>query len=447
MVETVLHESEDVFAARRQAILKNIKGEAALFVSQAKQTISRDLSYPLRQDSDFFYLTGIKEEPAALLLLANSSGPRSVLFLRERNPEMERWEGETLGIKRAKRRFQIDEIREYKDLRTSLSSYLRNSEMLYYGLGTHPSVDRLIIDFLSSQIGPHVNRPNGLIDSRLLTSEMRFVKDKKEIRKIKHAVSITAKSFMALAPDLPYAKSELHAAKVLESYFAKFGATDLAFPTIVASGKNATCLHHLPQLQSLWKRDLVLIDAGAYHGGYAADITRTFPAGRKFNSAQADIYDVVQSALVAGTARSKPGATLDSIHSACVKAIVRGLVDLRILRGNVSSIISSGKYKQFFMHRSGHLLGVDTHDINPIYRPRSNVRLSVYSRPLRAGCVFTMEPGLYFDVEDRTVPKAFRGIGVRIEDDILITESGRQVLSEELPSEREKIEELMQERV
>lgn len=435
---------EPQFASRRRKLLKQIPNEAALFVAPSVATASRDVDKEFFQNPDLFYLTGFSEPDCALLLIAKSQGPRSILYLRERDPQKEVWTGERLGIKRARQRFTIDEVRNINELESDLYILLKQTRALHYALGLHPEVDRTVVDIMSSNLGPRFDFPNQLKDSRLITSEMRFVKERDEVKSLKHVADITAYGFLALLPELKRSTSELHAARTLEAHFTRLGSNQLAFPTIVASGKHATCLHHSPTLHPLWKRELVLIDAGARFQGYCGDITRTVPVSGKFPSPHAEVYDVVQQALKKACEKAAPEVTMDAIHQVAVKELTKGLIELGILKGEVSENVSKGTYKKFFMHRTGHFLGLDVHDISPVRYNAMGVATHPYSLPLQPGNVFTVEPGLYFDPKDQSIPKHFRGIGIRIEDDVLITSNGHTVLTSSVPSEREALEALIE---
>ena len=249
------------------------------------------------------------------------------------------------------------------------------------------------------------------------------------------------KLFINFCKKLSDVRSERHGAELLEAEFARLGAHGIAFNTIVASGKNATTLHHTPKFQPLWKRELVLIDAGAVFQGYAADISRTVPVSGSFTAPQAAVYDIVLQAQSAAIKGSEPGSSLEDVHRLAVAELTKGLVKLGILEGKVSQLISQGVYRPYYMHRTGHWMGLDVHDISPVYCDEFFVH--PWQRPLEAGNVYTVEPGLYFDPRDKSIPEAYRGIGIRIEDDILITNSGCEVLTNRMPREREEIEELM----
>lgn len=434
---------EKLFAQRRSKLLKEIKGEAALFPSAPVSIASRDQSHAFRQNTDLFYLTGVGEPETALLLVGSNKGARSVLFLRERDPVQELWGGERIGIRRARRSFQVDEVRNIDNLEKDLKELLAPVEVLHYAIGANPRTDNYIIDLLKSPIGPRAGVPSTLKDSRLLTSAMRFIKDKEEIRLVRHAVDITAAALTRIAPELPYAKSERHAARMLESIFSELGADGTAFDTIVASGKNATELHHTPSLQPLWKSEPVLIDCGASFRGYAGDITRCFPVHSPISGAAADIYEVVLKALDSAKKRCKPGESLSVMHQAALHELVSGMISLKIFKGAASSIIGSDKYKSYFPHRIGHWLGLDVHDVSPLFEPKAGTKESSWERPFVPGNVLTIEPGLYFHPEDERVPKRFRGIGIRIEDSVLITDHGHEVLSSRIPTGLNEISALL----
>jgi Xaa-Pro aminopeptidase len=241
---------------------------------------------------------------------------------------------------------------------------------------------------------------------------------------------------------LKHATSERHAAQMLETSFVKQGSDCTGFNTIIASGRNATILHHSPTAKKISKNELLLIDAGAGFENYSGDISRTVPANGKFSKEQAEIYDVVLSALYAGIKQAKPKSTMDEIHKVAVVKIVEGLKKLKLLKGSTTQLIKSGAYQKFYMHRTGHFLGLDVHDINPVYEKNGKV-ISAYSRPLAPGNVITVEPGIYIDANEKSVPKRYRGIGIRIEEDVLITKTGNQVLSKDIPVERDEIEKLI----
>jgi Xaa-Pro aminopeptidase len=423
--------------------IRQIKGEAAIFCSPPLTTLTRDQHHPFRQNSDLLYLTGIEEPEIALVLLGGSQGARSVLFLRDRDAVAELWGDSRIGLRRARRNFQIDEVKNIDSLEKELKEVLKGIETLHYALGSNPRLDRFVTELSSSPVGPRAGLPHTLKDPRIITAEMRFVKDRDEIALLRHAVDITAHSLLRVAPRLRTAKSELHAARMIECEMAELGAERMAFETIVASGKNATILHHRPTLQPLWKGEPVLIDCGAGYRFYSGDITRVLPPSGKLVGPAREIYLLVLRALGAAKKRARPGASLADMHESAVSEITRGLHELKILRGKPADSISSKAYTPFFPHRIGHWLGIDVHDISPLYQRKNGTNTTAWERPLVPGVACTVEPGLYFHPEDERVPKRFRGIGVRLEDSVLITENGVEVLSEQVPLELHEIEEML----
>jgi len=414
-----------------------------LLPAAPETTFSRDQQHQFFQNTDLFYLTGFGEPSSALFLSNARSGPRSVLFVSERNKQVERWTGERLGTKRAKRRFKVDEVFSIADLRKELPALLAPHQQLYFSAGVDPSVDRLVWSLFSSSVNPRRDVPHTIIDARLPLSGLRLKKDRDEIRTIAHAVDITAHAMLKLISELKHLGSELHAAKQLEANFVELGATGPAFETIVASGKNATVLHHHPSHQPLLKRELVLIDCGARFNGYAGDITRVVPISGSFSPAQADVYDVVAAAVEAVIARVKPGTTLESLHKTSVRELSKGLFDLGVLSGGVDTAVKKRKYASYFMHRTGHFLGLDVHDVSPPGPTKDGSFLPEKEIKLEEGFVFTVEPGLYFDQKDSDIPKDLRGIGIRLEQDVLVTKDGCKVLSETIPLKRSEFEQIL----
>ncbi len=433
---------EQAFSARRKRLLRALGDGAAIFFSSPGALSGGEHPNGGRQESNFFYLTGFNEVDAALVLLGGGR-PRSVLYVAEKNPDFERWNGARLGTRRAESRFEVDEVRDFSRLAKELPQLLSRSELLHFAAGANQYADNLVWKLYKRENAPRADGPNSLHDSRLLLSEMRFVKDKHEIQNIKAVAELSAQAFKQIAPKLKLGASECHIARLLETEFARRGGDGLGFPTIVACGNNATFLHHTPTSGRLKKKELLLIDAGASLGGYSADISRTFPLSAGFSSVQSEIYDLVLAAHRAATAKARPGGSLASMHHAAAKTFSVGLRELGVLKGSSSQILSTGRYQRFFMHRIGHFLGLDVHDVNPVYRAKNKLRQSSWERPFVAGNVLTVEPGLYFDAHDSSIPKRFRGIGVRIEDDLLITAKGLLVLTEAMPRERKEIEQLV----
>ncbi len=431
---------ENRLVTRRKKFLQHIKNEIAIFPAYQERHMTRDQSYPYVPSSDFYYLTGF-EEDSAILVLRNTTGIKSVLYIKDRNPEQERWTGERLGIRRARRRFKVDDIRPIEDFRKEFGTLVHGCHAIHYAPGSHEELDNIVWKYLSSHTAPQFERPAVLKDSRLITSQMRLVKDKEEAGFIRRASEITAKALKELAPYIPGMKNEKHCAATLESLFAKYGGQGTAFETIVASGKNATVLHHRPSFSPIWKRDLVLIDCGTKFKNYSGDISRVFPASGTFTAIQAEVYDAVEEAVTDALTKALSGNCLDDIHQAAAKSLSRSLVDLGVIKGNPSHVFARGLFKPYFMHRTGHWLGIDVHDIAPQHLNKEFVPSLLH--PLAPGMTFTVEPGLYFPHDDLSVPKELRGIGIRLEENILITPKGYEVLSKDIPLNRKEIEKIM----
>jgi len=433
--------TELLFHKRRKGFLNRIKGEVAIFPSSQSKVFTRDQHYTYKQNSDLLYLTGIEEEKAILVLSGLKTGPRSILYLEELDLVKAKWGKSALGLKKAKKKYQVDEIRNYNDFSNDILNIVQYSQVLHYALGSNSKIDNIIIETIKTDCGPSIIKPCMLHDSRLITAIMRIKKEKEEISKIKHACEITSKSVYDISKRISTFKSEKHTAKSLEANFMALGAGGLAFNTIVASGKNATVLHHEPTYQPLWKTGLVLIDSGASYQSYCSDMTRTIPVSGKFNSYQAAVYDLVYAAYLKAKEKAVPGKTLYEVHKAAVSCLTKGLIDLGLLKGNKKDLIKKQEYKKFYMHNTSHWLGLDVHDIAPI--TYDTEVLHSHTRPLEQGNVITIEPGLYLDVNDKSIKKEYRGIGIRLEDSILITKTSNKALTDYMPMKREEIEEMM----
>ncbi|MCC6932142.1 MAG: aminopeptidase P N-terminal domain-containing protein [Deltaproteobacteria bacterium] len=429
---------ENIYAKRRAQILAQIKGEAALFCALPEKGRERDMYYEFQQDANLYYLTGIEEPQTALLMLGSNTKPRSILFLREKDPYKEQWQGVRLGLKIAKAQIKVDLVLDIASLKTELPKFLAPYPCLHYTPGVDVKLDQFILSLAQTLNAPRCNFPSAFVDARLLTAPLRWVKDKEEIKRLKQAAAITAISFYEVGINLRNFATELHCAKALEEKFYKYGATRLAFPSIVAAADHATYLHHVPQKTPLKSGGLVLIDAGANVNGYCADVTRTFPLSGKFSKPQAQIYQAVYRALQTGIKKARPGVTMSMIHQAVVKDICASLAVLKIIKSSAAKIEKDKSYQRYFMHRAGHWLGLEAHDISPIVT--SFPQVHGYDLKLVPGNVLTMEPGLYFDPGDKSVPQEYRGLGIRLEEDILITKAGRDVLTDCIPIKLTDIE-------
>ncbi|QJQ95567.1 MULTISPECIES: Xaa-Pro aminopeptidase [Halomonadaceae] len=431
----------DEYRARRQALMAALSPNSAVLLPSASlATRSRDSDYPFRQDSDFHYLTGFPEPEALLLLLPGRKEGETVLFCQDKDATLEAWTGFRLGAAGAVERFGIDQAFENSEREARLSALLDGCETLYLPLDDADSMalaDSLRSELLSRQRQGAV-APRMLGDVASLIHEQRLIKSEAELALMRHAAAISAlahrRAMRVARPGL----FEYQLQAELEHEFAWHGASAPAYSSIVGGGSNACVLHYIENRDELHAGELVLIDAGAEYELYAGDITRTFPVDGRFTAAQRALYEVVLNAQMRAVEAVSPGSTLMAIHQGVVEDLTRGLIELGLLEGELESNIESESYRRFYLHSTSHWLGLDVHDVG-------SYRLGGEPRRLVPGMVLTIEPGLYIpDEED--IPAAFRGIGIRIEDDVVVSTSGREVLTAAVPKQPDDIEALMAEK-
>ncbi|MSQ31306.1 MAG: M24 family metallopeptidase [Dehalococcoidia bacterium] len=434
------------FAARRRRLMRLMgRGSAAVLVSGNQATRNGDVDYPFRQDSTFYYLTGF-EEPNAVAVLRPGHAEPFVLFVRPHDPEQAIWVGPRAGVEGARARYGANAAFPIAELDEQLPGLLSSATTLYFPLGAdeRPAVDRGAVEPLISRI---VARRRGaaqrglaplvaLRDPLPLVDAMRVVKSRAEIAALQRAIDATGAGLRAAMRATRPGMHEYEVQAILEAEYRRAGSPRDGFPTIAAAGEHACTLHYTANRARIQDGDLVLLDTGAEVDSYGADVTRTFPANGRFTAAQRDVYEIVLAAQAAGIARVRPGVTFHSVHDAALKVLVRGLIDLRILRGDVQGNIERDAYRPYFMHGTSHWLGLDVHDAG-IYRANGK------STTLVSGMVLTVEPGLYLATGAPRVPKRLQGIGVRIEDDVLVTPSGRRNLSARIPSAPADLEALV----
>jgi Xaa-Pro aminopeptidase len=388
---------------------------------------NNDVDHEYRQDSDLYYLTGF-DEPESVLVL-DATPRKTTLFVRPRDREREVWDGPRAGVEGARERFGADEAFVIAELDEKLPGLLQNRSRLYYRLGASRRFDdRLLaaIDRVRARQRTGVTAPSEIVDPGSVLHEMRLRKSPFEVDTMRTAGRITREAHeLAMGRARP-AMREYELEALLLDTFRRHGSERPAYGSIVGSGPNACVLHYRRNDRAIEAGDLVLIDAGCEYGYYASDVTRTFPVGRDFSREQQAIYELVLEAQTEGIAATRPGATLDEIHRLSIAVITRGLVRLGLLQGEPGSLIESEAYKRFFMHRTSHWLGMDVHDVGAYFQGGA-------PRKLETGMVLTVEPGIYIAPDDDTVQPQWRGIGVRIEDDVLVTDSGRDVLTEGIP--------------
>jgi Xaa-Pro aminopeptidase len=382
------------------------------------------------------YLTGFVEPDTTLVLRPGAETERVVMFVRPRDPELETWDGRRAGLDGAKERYGADAAYPVSELPTRLWDLIGNFEELHYGLGNDPEMDQLIataIAKLRRSEKKGKRPPHAVIDPRVVLHELRLHKRPEELAALRKAAAISSDAhILAMAAGRPGAFE--HELEALINYtFRHRGSPGPGYTTIVGAGENATILHYIENRCAIADGDLVLIDAGCEYDYYTADITRTWPANGKFTPPQRKVYELVLAVQKSAIELVKPGATIDGIHDHCVRALTAGMIELGLLAGTVDERIEDKTYRRFYMHGTSHWLGLDVHDVGAYTRDGK-------SRPLEPGMVLTIEPGLYIAADAADVPAELRGIGIRIEDDLLVTESGHEVLTAACPKELEAIE-------
>ncbi len=430
-----------VFAERRRRFLNAMDDGVAVFKSWPVHPRNGDVEHPYRTDSDLFLLTGFDEPETMAVLVKRGDQRNYILFVRPRDPEMETWVGKRAGIEGALKDFGADEAYDSAQFFDRLPALLTNQPRLYleFGLDT-PFEGRvsLAIEALKGEARKGLCGPWQIIDPRSILWDMRLIKGDEDVALLEDACAITVAGFKAAMQAVTPGMNEGELAAVVEFEFRRRGSHRVAFETICAAGANAATLHYIRNDATIADGDLVLIDAGAELGMMSADISRTFPANGVFSLLQRRAYEWVLKANDAAIAAVKPGTTYAKVHEAGLKVLVEGLVDLGALKGKVKSLVETGAYRPYFMHRIGHWLGADVHDVGPYFVDGASI-------PLRQGMVITIEPGLYF-ADAPATPKELRGIGIRIEDDVLVTHKGRRVLTDALPKAVADIEALMADR-
>jgi Xaa-Pro aminopeptidase len=421
----------EIFSKRRGAFFDAMAaaGPSSVAVLPAAPVFVRnnDVEHDYRQDSDFFYLTGFDEPDSVAVFDATER--KTTLFVRPRDLDREVWDGPRAGVEGAKQQYGIDEAFVIAELDEKLPIALQNRRRLYYRLGRDRRFDdRLLgaIDRIRSRQRTGILAPAEIVDPGDLLHEMRLRKSAVEIETMRSAAQITREAHLRAMGSARPGMYEYELEALLLDTFRRHGSERPAYGSIVGSGPNSCILHHRRNDRRIDAGELVLIDAGCEYAYYASDVTRTFPVGRDFSREQQAIYELVLQAQLEGIARTRPGATLDEIHKSSVEVITRGLVRLGLLSGEPEKIIETEGYKRFFMHRTSHWLGMDVHDVGAYY-------VDGAPRRLEPGMVLTVEPGIYIGPSDDTVGPEWRGIGVRIEDDVLVGEAGAEVLTAGIP--------------
>ncbi|MBY5993593.1 Xaa-Pro aminopeptidase [Ferrimonas balearica] len=426
------------FAAHRRALLSQLPAGSVLVLCAAEETTrSNDTEYHFRQDSDFFYLTGFNE-PDAVLVLRPGQSPESVIFVRPSDKLAEIWHGRRLGKQKAAETLGLDQAFELAELESELPGLVSGAENLAYLPGHSARGDALVADLLTrlrAGFRQGLSAPAQMQDLRPLLHDLRLFKSEAEVALMAQAARISARAHVRAMQACQPGLYEYQLEAEIRHECAMAGARDMAYNSIVGGGENACILHYTENDAPLKDGDLVLIDAGCEFQGYAADITRTFPVNGQFSEEQKALYQIVLEAEKAAVAMLKPGISIKDANAVALKILVGGLVELGILEGEVDSLIEEEAYKPYYMHGLGHWLGIDVHDVGDYRTPDRG-------RQLEPGMVITVEPGLYIGPDAEVDPR-WRGIGIRIEDDVLITEEGHRNLTVDVPKEIEEIEALM----
>ncbi len=435
---TIMHNEHK---RRRKQLMRTVgRGNIAIIASASATVRNNDVEHPYRQNSDFFYLSGFAEPDAVAVFIPGRKQGEYILFCREFDEKKALWTGKNAGLHGARTVYGADDAFPIDDLDEILPRMLENRARVYYPMGRDTEMDQRLMEWvnqLRQQSRGGVHAPVEFVSLEHLLHEMRLQKSAAEIQLMRQAAKISAQAHIRAMQTCRPGLHEYHIEAELMHEFMRSGLRFPAYPPIVAGGKNACILHYTNNADELKEGDLLLIDAGAEHQYYAADVTRTFPVSGRFSEPQRAIYQLVLDAQQAAIKKVRPGARWNEPHDTAVRVLTKGLVKLGLLRGPVPKLIKDEAYKIFYMHKTGHWLGMDVHDVG-------EYKAGNQWRRLEPGMVLTVEPGLYIPEPCKRVAKKWRGIGVRIEDDVLVTKNGCEVLSADVPRTIAEIEQLMQ---
>lgn len=429
------------YLQRRTRLAQKIGRGVAIVPTAPERTRNRDAHYPYRFDSYFYHLTGFTEPEAVLVVIAGAQAgdrPRHILFCREKNSEREIWDGFRYGPDAARERFGFDEAHGIHRLDALMPELLADQPALFCHLGADSAWDTRVLGWVNQvreRVRTGVAAPRDIADVRTLLDDLRLVKDEHELATMRRAADISAGAHVRAMRAARAGRGEHEIEAELLHEFRRRGAQAPAYTSIVASGANACVLHYIANDETLRDGDLLLIDAGCELDGYASDITRTFPVSGRFSGAQKAVYELVLAAQAAAMTEVKPGKRWNEPHDAAVKVLAQGMLDLKLLSGSLNEVLEKETYRQFYMHRTGHWLGLDVHDAGDYKREGQ-------WRTLEPGMVLTVEPGCYIRPA-HGVPAEFVNIGVRIEDDVVVTAAGYDVLTAAAPKSVADIEAVM----
>ena len=418
-------------------LIKEMGKGIAVIPNAPERRRNGDADYPYRFDSSFHYLTGFSE-PESVLVVVSGDAPRSILFCREKDMEREIWDGFRFGPEAAREHFGFDATHPVSSLEQELALLMENQETVFYPMGADAEWDQRMLklrETVQRKVRSGIKAPDEMRDVRTLINEMRLFKDAHEIALMRKAAAISASAHRRAMRFAREGAFEYEVEAELLHEFCRQGARHPAYTSIVAAGANACVLHYISNDAKLKKSDLLLIDAGCEYRGYASDITRTFPVSGKFSGAKKDVYEIVLAAQLEAIKAAIPGNSWDAPHQAALRVLVQGFIDLKLCKGTVDGVLEDESYKKYYMHRTGHWLGMDVHDVGSY---KSNEEW----RRLEPGMVLTVEPGCYIRASEG-VPRALWNIGIRIEADVAITRNGHEDLTDGAPKTVHDIEELM----
>ncbi len=439
-VKSSMSIKQSEYRKRRKELMAQMEPNSIAILSAAESVIRNgDTHYPYRQSSDFHYLTGFGEAEAVLVLIPGRQQGESLLFCQEKDPVKELWNGTLLGPEAAIEQLGLDDAFPITDIDDILPGLIEGRERVYYSMGSDVNLDKRVMEWVKvvrSKVRSGVHPPGEFLVLDHLLHEMRLIKSKAELSLMRESARIAVRAHQRA---MQLCRPGIHEYELEAEYlheFARSGCRSPSYPAIVASGANACILHYTENNALVRDGDLVLIDAGCEYQHYASDITCTFPASGRFSPEQKAIYELVLEAQLAAIEKVKPGNHWDDPHNTTVRVLTEGLKKLGLLKGKVDKLIESGAYRDFYMHRAGHWLGMDVHDVG-------DYKIEGKWRQLEPGMVLTVEPGIYIAPDNKKVDKAWRGIGVRIEDDVAVTKNGFEVLTAGLPRTVEEIERFM----
>ncbi len=429
------------YAQRRQRLIKGIGPGSVAIIAAAQECLRNgDAHYPYRQNSDFYYLTGLNEPEAVAVFIPGRAEGEFILFNRERNPEMEIWVGPRAGQEGACKIYGADQSFAIEQLDEKMPQFLENHPRLYYAIGRDVGFNRRVLSWVAtvqSKVRAGVNAPAEFYNIEKIVHEMRLRKTAAELDLMRTAAEISAQAHKRAMQVCRPGMMEYELEAELQYYFTRKASRSPAYSHIVGAGANSCVLHYNDNDKQIADGDLVLIDAGAEYKNYAADITRTFPANGRFSTEQKIVYEIVLATQLGVIAAIKPGILWAKLEEIATEIITQGLLDCGLLKGDFAELLSTRAFRQFYMHRIGHWLGLDVHDAGN-YKTEDG-----QSRLLEPGMVFTVEPGIYIAADNPGVDKKWWNIGIRIEDDVLVTENGCEVLSRSAPKTIAEIEECM----